>query len=87
MLPCISCILPLLIEFMTELNISERWLRHCAPSRKIAGSNSDSYLIFFNVPNPSSRTMALGLTQPLSEMSTKNLPLGGGGVEVSAAGC
>jgi hypothetical protein len=29
---------------------------------------------FFNVPNPSSRTMALGSTQPLTEMSTRNLP-------------
>jgi hypothetical protein len=28
---------------------------------------------FFNLPNPSSRTMALGLTQPLTEMITKNL--------------
>jgi hypothetical protein len=31
---------------------------------------------FFNLPNPSSRTMALGSTQPLTEMSTKNLPGG-----------
>jgi hypothetical protein len=31
-------------------------------------------LNFFNWPNPSSRTMALGSTQPLTEMSTKNLP-------------
>jgi hypothetical protein len=28
----------------------------------------------FNLPNPSSRTMALGSTQSLTEMSTKNLP-------------
>jgi hypothetical protein len=28
----------------------------------------------FNLPNPSSRTMALGSTQPLTEMSTRNLP-------------
>jgi hypothetical protein len=27
---------------------------------------------FFNLPNPSSRTMALGSTQPLIEMSTRN---------------
>jgi hypothetical protein len=33
---------------------------------------------FFYLPNPSSRTMALGLTQPLTEMSTRNLPGGGG---------
>jgi hypothetical protein len=31
---------------------------------------------FFNLPNPSSRTMALGSTQPLTEMSTRNLPCG-----------
>jgi hypothetical protein len=31
---------------------------------------------FFNLPNPSSRTMALGSTQSLTEMSTRNL-LGG----------
>jgi hypothetical protein len=28
----------------------------------------------FNSPNPSSRTMVLGSTQPLTEMSTRNLP-------------
>jgi hypothetical protein len=36
--------------------------------------------IFSNLPNPSSRTMALGSTQPLTEMSTSDLP-GGGGVK------
>jgi hypothetical protein len=41
-------------------------LRHCATSRKVIG--------VFNWPNPSSRTMAFGLTQPLTEMSTRNLP-------------
>jgi hypothetical protein len=29
---------------------------------------------FFNLLNPSSRTMALGSTQPLTKMSTRNLP-------------
>jgi hypothetical protein len=33
---------------------------------------------FFNLPNPSSRTMALGSTQPLTEMSARNLPGGKG---------
>jgi hypothetical protein len=28
---------------------------------------------FFNLRNPSSRSMALGSTQPLTEMSTRNL--------------
>jgi hypothetical protein len=31
---------------------------------------------FFNLPNTSSRTMALGSTQPLTEMSTRNFPGG-----------
>jgi hypothetical protein len=34
--------------------------------------------VFFNSPNPSSRTMVLGSTQPLTEMSIKNLPGGKG---------
>jgi hypothetical protein len=29
--------------------------------------------IFSNLPNPSDRTVALGSTQPLTEMSTRNL--------------
>jgi hypothetical protein len=35
-------------------------------------------LNFFNWPNPSSRTVALGSTQPLTEVSTRNLPGGKG---------
>jgi hypothetical protein len=31
---------------------------------------------FFNLPNPSSRIMALGSTQPLTQMSTRNFPGG-----------
>jgi hypothetical protein len=31
---------------------------------------------FFYLPNPSSRTMALGSTQLLTEMSARNLPEG-----------
>jgi hypothetical protein len=31
---------------------------------------------FFNSPNPSSRTMAQGSTQPLTKMCTRNLPGG-----------
>jgi hypothetical protein len=32
----------------------------------------------FNIPNRSSHTMALGSTQPLTEMSNRNLPGGKG---------
>jgi hypothetical protein len=43
-----------------------------------AGSNPDEVIRVFNWPNASSHTMALGSTQPLTEMSTRNL-LGGKG--------
>jgi hypothetical protein len=36
------------------------------------------YIGFFNLPNPSSRTMALGSTQPPTESSTRNLYRGKG---------
>jgi hypothetical protein len=52
-------------------------MSHYATSRKVAGSNPDE-VDFFNLPNPSSRTVALGSTQPLTEMSTRNLPGGKG---------
>jgi hypothetical protein len=48
------------------------WLRHCVTSRKVAGSISDGVTGIFHWYNPSGRTMALGPTQPLTEMSTKN---------------
>jgi hypothetical protein len=53
----------------------DSWLRHYAISRKVVGVGPDD-VDFFNLPNPSSRTMALGPTQPLTEMSTRNLPGG-----------
>jgi hypothetical protein len=40
------------------------------------GSILDEVNGIFNSRNPSSRTMALGLTQPLTEMSARNLPGG-----------
>jgi hypothetical protein len=41
------------------------------------GSSPDK-VVFFNLPNPSSHTIVLGLTWPLTEMNTKNLPGGKG---------
>ena len=52
------------------------WLRHCATSRKVAGSIPDVVTGIFRWHNPSGRTMALGLTQSLTEMSTRNIFLG-----------
>ena len=50
-------------------------------SRKVAGSIPDGVIRDFHWHNPSSRTVALGLTHPLTEMSTRNISL-----EVKAAG-
>jgi hypothetical protein len=52
------------------------WLRHCATSRKVAGSIPDGVVGFFHGHNPSGPTVALGSTQPLAEMSTRNVSWG-----------
>jgi hypothetical protein len=51
------------------------WLRHCATSWKVAGSIPDGVIQIFHrlTSNPSGRTMNLGSTQHLTEMSTKNI--------------
>ena len=54
-----------------------RWLRHCATSQKVAGSIPDGVAGIFQCLNTSGRTIALGSTQPITEMSTRNLSWGG----------
>ena len=39
----------------------------------VAVSIPDGVIVIFHLHNPSGRTMALGLTQPLKEMSTRNI--------------
>ena len=57
------------------------WFRHCATSWKVAGSIPDGVIGIFHWHNPSYRTIVLGLTQPLTEMSTRIISW-----EVKAAG-
>jgi hypothetical protein len=52
-------------------------LRHYDTCWKVAVSIPDE-MDFFNLPNPSSYAMTLGSTQPLTEMSARNI-LGGKG--------
>ena len=52
-----------------------------ATNRKVAGSILDGVLVICLWHNPSGRTMALRLTQPLTEMSTRDISWG-----VKAAG-
>ena len=60
----------------------KRWgrcLRHCATTRKVAVSIPDGVIGIFYCHNLSGCTMALGLTLPLTEMSTRNISWGKGG--------
>jgi hypothetical protein len=54
------------------------WLRHYATSRKVGGSIPRVLIGFSNLLNPSSRTIALGSTQPITEVSGIFLGLKGG---------
>jgi len=53
-----------------------QWLRCCATNWKVAGSIPDDVIGIFYWHNPSDRTMALGLAQPLTEMSTRSISWG-----------
>jgi hypothetical protein len=49
---------------------------------KVKGSIPAWFLGIFSLPNPFSRIMALGSTQPLTEISTRSLPGGKDGRRV-----
>jgi hypothetical protein len=53
-----------------------QWLGCCATNRKVAGSIPDGVTGIFHWHNPSDRIMALGSTQPLTEMSTGSISWG-----------
>ena len=52
---------------------------HCATIRKVAGSIPDGVIGIFHRHHPSGRILALGSTQPLTEMSTRNIYWAGKG--------
>ena len=51
-------------------------MRRCATSRTAPGSIPSGVTGFFSDIFSSDRTMALGLTQPLMKMSTRNISWG-----------
>jgi hypothetical protein len=63
------------LQWATRRAVAQ-WLRHCPANRQAAGSIPDGIPGIFHWHNPSGRTMALGLTQPLTEMSTRIFPGG-----------
>jgi hypothetical protein len=64
-----------LLPFQRTLTAQKR---KYATSRKVSGSVPDEVNGFLNWRDPSSRTMSLGSTRPLTEMSTRKLPGGKG---------
>jgi len=56
--PHLSCLFVTII-FITADTRWRSWLRHCATSRKVAGSIPDGVTGIFHWPNPSGHTMAL----------------------------
>jgi hypothetical protein len=80
MVPILNQVKP--VNIFTSYSLGARggvvgWGTMYATSRKAAGSIPNQAIEYFNWTNLSSRTMTLGSTQPLTEMSTRNL-LGGG---------
>jgi len=56
--------------------MAAQWLRCCATNWKVAGSIPDGVSGFFIDINTSDSTMAVGSTQPLTEMSTRSISWG-----------
>ena len=63
-------------KFLCKKSCAVCRVTHCATSRKVACSIPDGVIGIFHWHNPSGHTMALGLTQPLIEMSTRNISWG-----------
>jgi hypothetical protein len=63
-------------DFISLIDPLCRWLRRYATSRKVEGSGHNDVIEFLKLPDPSSRIMALGITQPLTQMSTRGSFLG-----------
>ena len=63
------------VNYLVEIwdFFSAQWLRCYATNRKVAGSIPDGVIGIFHWNNPSDRTMALGSTQPQTEMSSRRI--------------
>ena len=65
---CMNCIF--------SCNVDQCGLRDCGTGRKVEGSIPFGVIRIFHWHNPSGRTVTLGSTQPLTEMSTRNISCG-----------
>jgi hypothetical protein len=72
-----ACVSKVALNYARTSGTRQRsWLRHYATSRKFAVSIPDEAIVFFNLPNASSRTVVLGSTHSLKEMGVRNTPEG-----------
>jgi len=60
-----------------------RWLRHCTTIRKVVGSIPGGIIGILHWHTPSGRTMVMGPTPPVTEISTRHISCG---VKTAAAG-
>ena len=65
-----------LVCFRLQSVVRNGWLRHCATKRKVAGSILDGVIDIFHRLNLSRRNMAMGSTQALTEISSRNISWG-----------
>jgi hypothetical protein len=82
-----SAVVPIIVQFLPAIYGFLCCLRYCVTWYYMIsvasgwllgarGSVSDEVIAFFNLPSPSSRTMALRSSQPLTVTSTRNIPGG-----------
>jgi hypothetical protein len=87
---CTSALYILSLKYILILSLGgtrwRSWLRHCATSRKVTGSILYGVTGIFHLHSSFGRYMALGLAQPLTEMSTRNIYWGGGGKDGRCVG-
>jgi len=67
---------PLRFNALWQAHAWRSRLRHSATRRRVTGSIPDWVMGIFLWLNPSGRNMAVGSTQPLTEMITKNISWG-----------
>jgi hypothetical protein len=65
---------PRVMTYYTDYFVYDFTVAYNATGRNVVGSSPDDIIAFLNLPNPSSCTMPVGSTQPLTELSTTNLP-------------
>jgi hypothetical protein len=69
----VFCVLPFEKHCHKEGYAVVQWLRRWATNWKVVGSIPNGVIGIFHWHNPSGRTMALVLTEPVTEMSTRNI--------------